>query len=173
MKSVESKIIATENLTGIREKNKDKKIGLCSGSFDVFHSGHAVFFQQCKELVDILVVVVGSDSAIKKQKGPERPINSQNNRVYLVAGIENVDYAILGDEVENMKPGKIDFYDIAKNLKPDIFILNGDDSATEEKQKMCDKLGIKLVLVERVVPDFLKGVSSTGIIKQIRADKTK
>jgi rfaE bifunctional protein nucleotidyltransferase chain/domain len=173
MKRIESKIINVKDLPAIRSENKNKKIGLCSGCFDVVHSGHAVFFQQCKELADILVVVVGSDSAIKKFKGQDRPINSQNNRVYLVAGIENVDYAILGDEAENMKPGKIDFYDIARNLKPDIFILNGDDSATEEKQKMCDKLGIKLVLVERVVPDFLKGVSSSGIIKQIREDRIK
>ena len=171
MKQVESKIIGRENLSEIREKYKDKKIGFCSGCFDVFHSGHAVFFQQCKELADVLVVVVGSDSAIKSSKGPSRPVNSQNNRVYLVAGLENVDYAILGDEAEDMKPGKIDFYNIAKNLKPDIFILNSDDSAVEEKHKLCEELGVKLILVERAVPEFLKGVSSTGIIRHIRTDK--
>ena len=168
MKRIENKIIDTKNLIGIREKYKNQKIGFCSGCFDVFHSGHVVFFQQCKELVDILIVVVGSDSAIKKSKGPGRPVNSQNNRVYLVASIENVDYAILGDEAENMKPGKIDFYDISKTLNPEVFILNSDDSAVNEKQGLCEELGIKLILVERVVPDFLKGVSSTGIIKQIK-----
>lgn len=168
MKRIEEKIIARENLAGIREKYKNKKIGFCSGCFDVFHSGHAVFFQQCKKLCDILVVVVGSDSAIKKSKGPSRPVNSQNNRVYLAASIENVDCAILGDEAENMKPGKIDFYDIAKFLRPDIFILNNDDSAIEEKRQLCEELGIELKLVERFVPSFLKEVSSTGIIKQIK-----
>ena len=168
MKEVESKVIAIENLPGIREKYRNKKIGLCSGCFDVFHAGHTVFFQQCKELVDILVVDVGSDSVIKKLKGSDRPVNSQNNRVYLVAGIENVDYAILGDEADNIKQGKIDFYDIAEVLRPDVFILNNDDSDIAEKEKMCDDLGIKLILVGRIVPDFLKGVSSTGIIKQIK-----
>jgi len=170
MKQVKNKIISIKNLSDIRKKYKNKRIGICSGCFDVFHSGHSVFFQQCKELVDVLVVVVGSDGAIKRSKGPGRPVNSQNNRIYLVASIENVDYAILGCEAENMKPGKIDFYDIVQILKPDIFILNNDDSAINDKQKMCESLGISLILVERSVPDFLKGVSSTGIIKQIKED---
>ncbi|MGA2417789.1 MAG: adenylyltransferase/cytidyltransferase family protein [Candidatus Staskawiczbacteria bacterium] len=168
MNKVFDKIVGLAGLEGLRKKYRGKKIGLCSGCFDIFHSGHAVFFQQCRELVDVLVVAVGSDSAIKKLKGPGRPVSSQNNRVYLVASIENVDYAILGSEAGNMKKGKIDFYDIAKNLRPDIFVLNNDDSNIAEKQKMCDNFGIKLILVERIVPDFLKGVSSTGIIKQIK-----
>ena len=168
MKKIEDKIVDIKSLTRIRERYKNQKIGFCSGCFDVFHSGHAVFFQQCKELVDILIVVVGSDSAIRKSKGLGRPVNSQNNRVYLVASIENVDYSILGDEAENMKPGKIDFYNIARTLKPDIFVLNSDDSAVHEKRVLCNDLGIELILVERVVPEFLKGVSSTGIIKQIK-----
>jgi len=168
MKAIRDKIITLKNLSDVRRAHNGEKIGLCSGCFDVFHSGHAVFFQQCKELVDVLVVVVGTDSAIKRSKGPTRPVNLQNNRVYLVASIENVDYAILGDEAENMKKGKIDFREIAEMLRPDIFILNNDDSAINEKQEMCDNLGIKLILVERTTPDFLKVVSSSGIIKQIK-----
>lgn len=170
MKKIENKIIEVKDLSGIREKYKDRKIGLCSGCFDVFHSGHAVFFQQCKEFADILVVSVGSDSAIKKYKGPDRPVNSQNNRIYLVAGIENVDFAIFGSEAEGVRPGKIDFYDTSKELRPDVFILNNDDSAIKEKKEMCDELGVKLILVERIAPEFLKQVSSTGIIKQIKGN---
>lgn len=168
MIKVEDKVVNAGDLGKIRQENKEKKIGLCSGCFDVFHSGHAVFFEQAKSLCDILVVAVGSDSAIRKNKGEGRPVNSQNNRVYLVASVENVDYAVLGCEAEDMRPGKIDFYGIAKNLKPDIFILNDDDSAVAEKKALCQEFGARLELVARFVPEFLKGVSSTSIIKQIR-----
>lgn len=168
MKEIIEKIVAIEKLDEIRNLNKGKTIGFCSGCFDIFHSGHVVFFEQCKRLVDILIVSVGSDSAVKKEKGVGRPINAQNNRVYLVASIENVNYAIVGQEAEFVKPGKIDFDIILKNLKPDIFILNDDDSAVPEKQKLCDDLGIKLILVKRETPDFLKPVSSSGIINQIK-----
>ncbi len=173
MKKVIEKIVNLQDLQRIREENKNKKIGICSGCFDVFHSGHSVFFEQCKELVDVLVVVVGSDSAIKMQKGEGRPVNVQNNRVYLTASIENVDYAILGSEAKDMRPGKIDYYEIVQNSKPDILILNDDDSAIKEKQYFCKEFGIEIKLVKRVVPEFLKGVSSTKIIEHIRVDEIK
>jgi D-beta-D-heptose 7-phosphate kinase/D-beta-D-heptose 1-phosphate adenosyltransferase len=168
MKHISEKIVDIKGLPKMRLEGGGKKIGLCSGCFDVFHSGHAVFFEQCKELVDVLIVVVGSDSAIRENKGEGRPVNSQNNRAFLVASIENVDYAIIGEEAEDMRPGKIDFYNIMKELKPDVFILNNDDSAVEQKRELCKEFNVELKLVERTVPDFLKGVSSTGIIKQIR-----
>jgi cytidyltransferase-like protein len=173
MKKVLEKIVSLKDLDGIREKYENKKIGICSGCFDVFHSGHAVFFEQCKELVDVLVVVVGSDLAIRAQKGEGRPVNVQNNRVYLTASIENVDYAIIGSTALEMKPGKIDYYEIAKQLKPDILILNDDDSAVVEKQEFCKEFGIEIKFVKRFVPEFLKSVSSTKIIEHIRVDEIK
>jgi D-beta-D-heptose 7-phosphate kinase/D-beta-D-heptose 1-phosphate adenosyltransferase len=173
MKKVIEKIVSLKDLVGIREDNKDKKIGICSGCFDVFHSGHAVFFEQCKELVDVLIVVVGSDSAIKMQKGAGRPVNEQNNRVYLTASICNVDYAMIGCEGKEMRHGKIDYYEIVKNLKPDILILNNDDSAIKEKQELCKEFGIGIKLVKRIVPEFLKSVSSTKIIEHIKEENIK
>lgn len=167
---INRKIVYLNDLSSLRAKYKDKKIGLCSGCFDVFHSGHSVFFGQCKGLCDVLVVSVGSDSVIRMLKGPGRPVNPQNNRIYLVASIGDVDYAIIGDEAKDMGSKKIDFYNIVENLKPDIFILNDDDSGIEEKQLLCKKFDIELKLVKRITPDFLKGVSSTAIINQIKND---
>ncbi len=168
MKPTIEKIISIDELAKIRLLYKDKKIALCSGCFDVFHSGHTVFFEQCKELCDILIVSVGSDSVIRKIKGPGRPVNFQNNRVFLVAAVGNVDYAILGGEAENMKNGKIDFYEIIKNLKPNMLILNDDDSSVKEKNKLCKDSNVELKVVKRFVPSFLDSVSSTKIIGQIK-----
>lgn len=168
MIKVLDKIISPKNLSSLKEKNKGKKIGLCSGCFDIFHSGHSFFFESCKSFCDILVVSVGSDSVIRELKGNGRPVNSENNRIYLVASINNVDYAVLGAEVKDMKAGKVDFYDIMKNLRPDIFIINNDDSAIKEKSELCKKLNVELKIAERIVPEFLKSTSSTNIIKNIQ-----
>jgi len=168
MKSFD-KIIETKNLASLGEKHKGKKIGFCSGCFDVLHSGHAVFFEQCKEIADILVVSLGSDSILAALKGVERPVNPEKNRLYLLASMGNVDYVVLGGEAKDIKPGKIDFYENIKALKPDIFILNDDDSGLEQKKKLCQELGVSIKLVKREVPEFLKKISSTEIINKIKS----
>ena len=158
------KIVAIKDLSNIRRKHDS--IAICSGCYDIMQSGHAVFFEQCKGFADILVVVVGCDDAIARQKGPSRPINPQNNRQYLVAAMSQVDYVIQGEA--DLKPGKIDYYEIASQLKPDVLVLNDDDSAIEEKTSFCRKLGIRLETVPRIVPDFLRPTSSTEIIAKTK-----
>lgn len=158
-------IIEMKDLKKIRKKYE--KIAFCTGCYDVLQSGHAVFFKQCKEFADILVVGVGTDKIIKRLKGPDRPINPENNRLYLVAAMQDVDYVILNDK-EMMMPGKIDFYNVIKELRPDVFVLNDDDSAIKEKKELCDRLSIELKLVSRIIPDFLKATSSSEIINKIK-----
>ncbi|OGZ27168.1 MAG: hypothetical protein A2365_00665 [Candidatus Nealsonbacteria bacterium RIFOXYB1_FULL_40_15] len=159
-------IISYQDLERIRIENKDKKIAFCSGCFDILHSGHAVFFGQCKEFADLLVVGLGTDRIIKELKGSERPVNNEQNRLFLLASMKDVDYVLLADE--ELSSGKVHFVSLLKKLKPDFYILNDDDSAIEEKRKLSETLGIELKTVKRVVPDFLKMVSSTEIINKIR-----
>lgn len=160
---IKKKILNINNLKEVVEKERElgKKIVFCSGSYDVLHPGHEIFFEQCKEFGDILIVSVGRDSVVKKLKGPKRPINPEMNRIFLVASMQEVDYVILGEE--EIRPGKIDFYSIIKKIKPDFYVLNDDDSAIKEKQRLCDEIGIELGLVSRTVPEYLRPTSSTEI----------
>jgi cytidyltransferase-like protein len=160
-----AKVVREADLRGLRELYSKKKIVFCTGCYDILQSGHAVFFNQCKAYGDILVVGIGRDSVISQLKGPERPVNPENNRLYLVAALHDVDYAVLnGDEI---KPGKIDFENIISQLRPDIFILNEDDSALKEKKEMCSKYGIEIQFVTRVVPPELEATSTSRIIDKI------
>lgn len=159
--TIRSKVLSLESLKQLREDNADKKIVFCTGCYDILQSGHAVFFNQCKAFGDILVVGVGRDSVIKELKGPSRPVNPENNRVYLVAAMQDVDYAALnGDTIEE---GKIDFKEVFQALRPDIFILNDDDSAIKEKKALCKTTGTKIEFVSRVVPPELEATSTTRI----------
>lgn len=55
------------------------------------------------------------------------------NRLFLVASMQDVDFVILNEE--EILPGKIDFYNTINLVKPDIFIVNDDDSAINEKKR--------------------------------------
>jgi D-glycero-alpha-D-manno-heptose-7-phosphate kinase len=124
-----------------------------------------VFFSQCRELGDVLVVGIGRDSVITQLKGPGRPVNPENNRLYLVAAMHEVDHAVLnGTEI---KPGKIDFENILERLRPDIFVINDDDSALEHKKVLCEKYNVLPALVPRIVPEELEPTSTTRIIDKI------
>src|SRR4030042_3407719 len=122
LENIRKKFLQAEQLTGIRKKNKSRRIVFCTGCYDILQSGHAVFFNQCRQFGDILVVGVGRDEVISRLKGPGRPVNPENNRLYLVAAMQDVDYAVLNDE--QLSEGKIDFQEIIQMLRPDIFILN-------------------------------------------------
>ena len=162
---IRSKVLSIDKLGDLRKNNADKKIVFCSGCYDILQSGHAVFFSQCKEFGDILVVGIGRDSVISRLKGPGRPVNPENNRLYLVAAMHDVDYAVLNSE--EIKPGKMDHEPIIENLRPDAYVLNKDDSGIEAKEELCRRFGVALRFVEREVPPELEPTSTTQIIDKI------
>jgi len=163
--NIRAKVLDVTRLAKLREDNRDKKIVFCTGCYDILQSGHAVFFNQCKEFGDILVVGVGRDSTISALKGPSRPVNPENNRVYLVAALEDVDYAVLNDST--IIDDKIDFKELLTQLRPDYFILNDDDSGVASKTALCEKTGTQIRLVSRIVPPELEATSTTRIIDKI------
>ena len=165
-KHIKTKIRTLETLHSIRSEHPDKKIVFCSGCYDILQSGHAVFFSQCREFGDILVVGIGRDSVITKLKGPGRPVNPENNRLYLVAAMQDVDYAVLNSR--ELISGKMDHAPQLESLKPDIYVLNSDDSDIQTKKELCERLDIEIRFVDRTVPPELEPTSSSRIIDKIR-----
>ncbi len=165
MENIKDKILDERGLQELRSQNPDKKIVFATGCYDILQSGHAVFFNQCKAQGDLLVVGVGSDKVIEQLKGPGRPVNPEYNRLFLVAAMHDVDFAALNSE--QLEEGKVDFMNILTNLKPDIFVINKDDSAYDEKISLCNKLDVTPVSVKRTVPPELIPTSTTNIINKI------
>jgi cytidyltransferase-like protein len=163
--NIRTKVLDNEGLKNLRTANSGKKIVFCTGCYDILQSGHAVFFNQCKQFGDLLVVGVGRDKVISVLKGPGRPVNPENNRVYLVAAMEDVDFAVLNDK--ELYGSKIDFKGVMEHLRPDYFILNDDDGGIEEKKKLCDAIGTEIKFVSRIVPPELEATSTTRIIDKI------
>ena len=161
--SIHSKVIEKKNFKKIRERHQYERIIICSGCFDILHSGHAVFFNDCKKQGDILVVSVGTDKVIRSYKGPDRPINNEANRIHLVAALEDVDYAILGDDI--IDKNNIDFHTAIEEIKPDALVINDDSGGIEGKKKFCQEKGVELIILERKVPPYLVATSTTKILK--------
>jgi rfaE bifunctional protein nucleotidyltransferase chain/domain len=88
-------------------------ITVTNGCFDILHVGHLRYLQACKQLGDILVVLVNSNASVRRLKGPTRPIVDEADRAELVAGLGCVDYVTLFEEdtpealLEAIRP---DFY---------------------------------------------------------------
>ena len=155
------KILAREQLGGVRCRHADERLVFCSGCFDVFHAGHAVFFNQCAALGDVLVVGVARDSTMRTLKGKNRPINPEPNRMYLVANIQAVDYVLQNDEFEDNS----DEIEILKELRPDIFaVTENDERAIKSEAGICRQLGIQMVFLPRDVPEGLILSSTSEII---------
>jgi rfaE bifunctional protein nucleotidyltransferase chain/domain len=95
-----------------------KKIVFTNGCFDLLHAGHAHYLNRCKELGDILVVGINSDSSIRKIKGEKRPIVPLEFRAYLLSNLRAVDYVVPFEEETPLK--------LIKAIKPDFLVKGGD-----------------------------------------------
>src|SRR5882724_11845075 len=80
------------------EKAAGRRIGFTCGSFDLLHAGHVQYLSAARALCDRLLVAVNSDESVRRSKGPSRPINPQNQRMYVIAGLASVDAVTLLDD---------------------------------------------------------------------------
>ena len=90
-----------------------------NGVFDLLHRGHVSYLAQAKSLGGSLVIGVNTDTSVKLlNKGDDRPLNDEVDRLALLAALESVDLVILFSE---QTPVEL----IAK-IKPDIYVKGGD-----------------------------------------------
>jgi rfaE bifunctional protein nucleotidyltransferase chain/domain len=75
-----------------------KRIVFANGCFDVLHVGHIRYLNEAKELGDVLVVALNSDTSVQRLKGKGRPILDEISRAKLLSALECVDYLVLFDD---------------------------------------------------------------------------
>jgi len=156
--NTKNKIKSQEEITKIVEKLKkqSKTIVTTNGSFDIVHSAHVNLLEKAKEQGDILIVLLNSDSSIKKNKGPKRPIIPENERAHLLAGLQSVDYVVIFNEDTPLK--------ILEKIKPNIHVKGGsvEQSRISDEQSLLSKWKGKFIQLP-----LEQGLSTTNIIKKI------
>ncbi|WP_141047477.1 D-glycero-beta-D-manno-heptose-7-phosphate kinase [Aliarcobacter cryaerophilus] len=134
--------------------SQGKKIVFTNGCFDILHVGHVKYLEVAKSYGDVLILGLNADSSVKKLKGPTRPINTQDDRAYILASLESVDYVVIFEEETP--------YELIKLIKPHILVKGGD---YEGKEVVGQDIADELKLVQ-----FVDGKSTTNTIKRIQND---
>lgn len=112
-------------------------IVLTSGTWDLFHVGHAQYLEKAKNLGDILIVGVDSDEKVKKRKGPHRPIVPEDERVKILSHIRHVDVISLKHSTDPKD-------NLIKKVKPDILVVSETTKharkEVQEKKRHCGRV---------------------------------
>ena len=153
------KIKTREELAELSEewRREGLIVGFTSGVFDLLHAGHVEYLEKAMQECDILIIGVNSDESVRRYKGPERPINPQEQRARVVAALESVDYVFIFSERRN--------HANIEALRPDLYIKAGDYTADQlTSRELVEAYGGKILLIPVETP-----TSTTKILEKIRS----
>ncbi|MBK7309657.1 MAG: D-glycero-beta-D-manno-heptose 1-phosphate adenylyltransferase [Sphingobacteriaceae bacterium] len=157
---LEKKLIPVEEITRFVNSRKlnGRRIVFTNGCFDILHPGHVDYLTQARDLGDILVLGLNSDDSVKRlNKGPERPINTQEARARVLAGLGCVDAIVYFNEDTPLE--------LIKKVQPDFLVKGGD-------WKVEQIVGYDVVMANGgkvlTIP-FLEGFSTTGLVNKLKA----
>ena len=131
-----------------------------NGVFDVLHRGHATYLARARELGASLVVALNTDvSARRLGKGPDRPLNNEEDRAVMMAALESVSLVTWFDEDTPLE--------LITELKPDLLVKGGDyDMDTLAETAVVKAYGGKALAIP-----FVDGYSTTALVKKIRSTR--
>jgi D-beta-D-heptose 7-phosphate kinase/D-beta-D-heptose 1-phosphate adenosyltransferase len=134
-------------------------VAFTNGVFDLLHPGHVDLLVAARDTADALIVGINSDASVRRLKGPDRPIRTEAERAYVLAGLEAVDRVVVFTEDTPLE--------LVKLLEPDVIVKGGDyTEATIVGASEVKKRGGRVV----VVP-LTPGQSTTAIIGKLSERK--
>jgi rfaE bifunctional protein nucleotidyltransferase chain/domain len=122
---------------------------LVGGCFDILHIGHVRFFSEAKKMGDYLVVLLESDSILRKLKGGRRPVFTQKERAGVLSALGCVDLIVKLSAMETDRS----YLNLVRRIKPEVIAVTENDPLMEKKRRQAEEVGSEL----RVIHDSLKG----------------
>lgn len=146
-------------------KQAGLKVSFTNGCFDILHKGHITYLAKSADVANRLVLGLNTDASVKRQqKSPDRPINSEEARAIVVAGLGVVDLVVLFDEDTPLE--------LIQKLQPDFVIKGADYDATiRDKKSKKYIVGADVMDVNNgqvITIPFEEGFSTTSIIEKIK-----
>jgi len=152
----EPKILTPEQCRAERDRlvAEGKKLVFTNGCFDILHRGHVTYLAFARNQGDALVVGLNSDASVKRNKGQDRPINTEDDRGYVLGSLRSVDYVVVFDEDEPKE--------LIGKILPQVLVKGKDWAHYVSGREIVEANGGKVVLAEMV-----DGRSTTGTIEKV------
>ena len=148
-------------------KKEGLKVVFTNGCFDILHKGHVNYLHQTAQTGDRLILGLNSDGSVKRLgKGEDRPINKEQDRAYVLSGLESISLIVVFNEDTP--------FELIKNLNPNIITKGGDYSpdVIDKKDKqyivgsdIVKKNGGKVIAI-----NFVDGYSTTQTINKMKKE---
>jgi rfaE bifunctional protein nucleotidyltransferase chain/domain len=144
-------------LEDVLELRRGKKVVFTNGVFDILHAGHVHYLAQARLLGDMLIVGLNSDASARGlAKGPERPLNGEEDRAAVLRALRSVDGVVLFEESWPER--------LIRSLRPEVYVKGGDyDASSLPETPLVESYGGEV----RIIP-FLEGRSTTTLVERIR-----
>lgn len=158
-KKLSDKLVSKDKLKTLLQewKIQKQKIVLTNGCFDILHRGHVEYLSHARDLGDKLILGLNTDASVKRLgKSPERPINTEETRATILAGLECVDAVILFDEDTPLE--------LITFVQPDV-LVKGNDYKVEKivGYDIVTAKGGKVITIQLV-----DGFSTTKLIEKMK-----
>ncbi len=140
---------------------QDLRIGFTNGVFDLLHPGHIKVLAQSRSHCEKLVVGLNSDASVRRLKGKDRPIQSEQARAEVLAGLEAVDLVVIFGEDTPLE--------LIRRVKPTVLVKGGD----YKPDQVVGREVVKAQGGEVIVVDLVKGFSTTRIVEKSRRRKKR
>lgn len=128
-----------------------------NGVFDILHPGHVRYLREARALGAALIVAVNSDRSVRAIKGPERPVNPQDERAEVLLALACVDAVVIFNEETP--------YEVITTIQPDILVKGADWGPDNiVGRDVVEARGGRVVRIE-----LAAGYSTSQLIQKTRA----
>lgn len=137
-------------------KMQGERVVMTNGCFDILHAGHVAYLEEAKALGHRLIVAVNNDASVARLKGADRPINSLESRMAVLAGLSAVDWVVPFSEDTPER--------LITQLLPDVLVKGGDyevDEIAGAKSVLENGGDVKIL-------QFVEGYSTTRLIHRVQ-----
>ena len=134
-----------------------RKLVVTNGCFDLLHLGHVTYLETARNLGDALLIGVNSDVSVRELKGPERPVNNEQDRAAVLAALASVDGACIFTDKTATR--------FLAAAQPDVYVKGGDytlDTLNLDERCVVEQAGGRIVILP-IVP----GKSTTALLQKI------
>ena len=140
------------------------KLVFTNGCFDILHPGHVDLLARARALGDGLILGLNSDASVRRIKGdvsgPARPLNSQAERAFVLAGLSSVDFVVIFGQDTPLE--------LIQAVRPQVLVKGGDwDVSRIVGREAVEAAGGTVVSLP-----LLPGYSTTGLIARLTGEKS-